>query len=68
MHIRLAVYCGNDAAYMSLLGAPHSLPPHLPDGFTACVEKQFVSFLSFLVLILTLKSPTQKCQEGTHGP
>jgi len=68
MHICLAVHCGNAATYMSLLRAPHSLPPHLPDGLAVCVEKHFVSCLSFPVSILTLKSLTQKCQEGTQGP
>lgn len=29
MHICFAMYCGNDATYMSLLRALHSLPPHL---------------------------------------
>lgn len=68
MDIRPAVYCGNDATYMGLLRAPHFLSPHLPDGLAVCVEKHFVSCLSFPVSILTLKSLTQKCQEGTHGP
>ena len=67
MHVRLAVCCGNDATYMSLLRAPHSLPPHLADDLAACVEKHFVSCLSFPVSILTRKSLTQKCQEGAHG-
>lgn len=50
MHIRLAVYCGNDATYMSLLRAPHSLPAHPPDGSAVCVENHFVSCVSFLTL------------------